>query len=248
VTIVPVLGEPALLDPQEKRLVVADLHLGLEGELLEKGICLPSQIPETKERLFRLVVRYQVKKILFLGDVKHNVPRATWREWSELPLFFEELIKKVEVEVVPGNHDGDLEGMIPKGVKILPVTGVRYGEVGFVHGHAWPSREVLETKQFVMGHNHPAIELRDEVGGKVVEPVWLKVKLDSEKLPEEVKVEKPPELIVMPSFSKLVKGAPVNKQLADELIGPLFRCGAANLEEAEVYLLDGTYLGKVGEL
>lgn len=244
----PIPGEPALLDPQERRLVVADLHLGLEAELLSKGISLPSQIPETKERLLRLAEKYRVRKILFLGDVKHNVPRTTWQEWRELPSFFEELARSFEIDIIPGNHDGDLEGMIPKGVRILPVRGVSYGRVGFIHGHAWPSLDVLKTEQLVMGHNHPAVELRDEMGGRVIEPAWLRVKLDASKLPEELRLENPPELIVMPSFSSLVKGAPVNRRLEDELIGPLFRCGAASLEKAEVYLLDGTYLGRVEEL
>jgi putative SbcD/Mre11-related phosphoesterase len=248
VKIIPLLGEPALLDPEEGRLVVADLHLGLEGELLSKGVSLPSQIPETRERLLRLVEVHQVKKILFLGDVKHNVPRTTWQEWRELPSFFEELLKRAQVEIIPGNHDGDLEGMIPRGARMLPVTGVRYGEIGFIHGHAWPSREVLQVEQLVMGHNHPALELRDKMGGRVVEPVWLRARLDSSRLPEEVRVKNSPEVIVMPSFSRLIKGAPVNRQMAEELIGPLFRCGALSLGEAEVYLLDGTYVGRVKDL
>lgn len=228
--------------------MVTDLHLGLEGELLSKGISLPSQIPEARERLLRLVEEHRVRKVLFLGDVKHNVPRTTWQEWRELPSFFEELLKRAQVEIIPGNHDGDLEGMLPRGAKLLPVTGVRYGGVGFAHGHAWPSREVLQAEELVMGHNHPALELRDKIGGRVVEPVWLKARLDPRQLPGEVRVESSPEVLVMPSFSKLIKGAPVNRQVAEELIGPLFRCGALSLAEAEVYLLDGTYMGKVRDL
>ncbi|MEM2282772.1 MAG: metallophosphoesterase [Candidatus Hadarchaeales archaeon] len=244
----PIPSEPALLLRREKTLVLADLHLGLESELSAKGVCLPSQIPEIKQRVLQLIKIHKAEKLLLLGDVKHNVPRSTWLEWRELPGFFEELLKAVEVEIIPGNHDGDLEGMIPRGVKIHPVSGIRLGKVGFVHGHAWPSKEVLGGEVLVMGHNHPAVELRERVGGKMLEPAWLRLRMDPSHLPPALRTENPPEVLVMPSFSRLIKGSPVNREVPEELIGPLFRSGALSMEKAEVYLLDGTYLGRVTEL
>jgi hypothetical protein len=238
---------------KERVLVVTDLHLGIEGEMALKGVSLPSQIPRTKDKLTQLLEKRKPDRLIMLGDVKHNVPVASWQEWRELPGFFEDISKIVSVEIVPGNHDGDIAGMVPKSVKINDARGVLLGKrklVGLLHGHAWPSPELMKAELLVIGHNHPAVEFRDELGGRTVEPIWLKAKLRKEKLPKKLQMhvkEGPPELLVMPAFGELVMGAPVNRRMPEELIGPIFRSGAVKLEEAEVYLLDGTFLGTVGE-
>jgi putative SbcD/Mre11-related phosphoesterase len=250
---IPIYGVPALkIRSKENVLVVADLHLGIESELARRGVTLPSQVPKIKERLLKLIERERSKRLIFLGDVKHNVPIATWQEWRELPAFFEELAERVRVEVVPGNHDGGLEGMVPSGVKIHEVGGVLLGrKIGLIHGHAWPSPALLKAELIVAAHNHPAVEFRDELGGRTIEPAWLRCKLSSPKLPKKLKkaIEGDgPEVLVMPAFGELVGGAAVNRAVPEEFLGPMFKSGAVRLDEAEVYLLDGTSLGTVGNL
>ena len=255
-TVVPIYGTPALVVSigRERTLVVADLHLGLEGELASKGVSLPSQIPKVKERLLELIKRRNPDRLIFLGDVKHNVPIASWQEWRELPGFFEELTKLVRVEVIRGNHDGGLEGMVPKSVVIHSAKGIVLGKrkrIGLMHGHTWPSPELLNTKLLVVAHNHPAVEFRDELGGRTVESIWLRAKLDASKFPKKIREQikgELPELLVMPAFSELVGGAVVNRGIPKEYIGPMFKAGAVKLEKAEVYLLDGTFLDKVRDL
>jgi len=248
----PVLGSPALFFSSEgmRVLVAADLHLGIEGELAEQGVSLPSQIPSARRKLEELIRRKKPDKLIFLGDVKHNVPTSTWREWAELPSFFEALSELVEVEVVKGNHDGDIEGMVPQGVRVHDPEGIRMGKVGLLHGHTWPSPELWDAEVLVCAHSHPAVEFRDSLGGRLVAPVWLKGRVDTSLLPPKRKkgVEGERELIVMPAFGELVGGYAVNGPSSEELLGPLFRCGAVRLEEMEAFLLDGTYLGRVKSL
>ena len=250
----PIYGVPVLKvkSAKESTLVVADLHMGIESELASRGVALPSQVPKIKERLLELIERERPKRLIFLGDVKHNVPIATWQEWRELPAFFEELAKHVQVEVVLGNHDGGLDGMVPSGVKIHGVGGILLGKsIGLIHGHAWPSLELMKAKLLVSAHNHPAVKFRDELGARTIEPVWLKCKLDPSKLPKKLRGvagNSVPKLLVMPAFSELVGGAAVNRAVPKELIGPIFKSGAARIEDAEVYLLDGTCLGRVRDL
>lgn len=252
----PIRGTPALLikSARERLLIVADLHLGIEAELANKGVSLPSQIPKVKERLLKLIKRRRSDRLIFLGDVKHNVPIASWQEWRELPGFFEELTKLVRVEVIRGNHDGGLEGMVPRGIKIHGARGVVIGKrkrVGLMHGHTWPSPEVINTKLLAVAHNHPAVEFRDEFGGRTIEPVWLRAKLDASKFPRRIQEQiedQPPELLVMPAFSELVGGAAVNRRIPKELIGPIFKAGVVKLDETEAYLLDGTFLGELRDL
>jgi hypothetical protein len=54
--------------------------------------------------------------------------------------------------------------------------------------------------------------------------------------------------MVMPAFGELIGGASVNRRIPEELLGPMFKAGAVALDDAEVYLLDGTFLGAVANL
>jgi len=252
---VPIHESPALLLKigKERSLVVSDLHLGLEHELAERGISLPSQVSKVKSRLTALLSGHSIDRLIILGDVKHNIPVTTWHEWRELPGFFEALIKLAKVDIVRGNHDGNLEGMVPRGVTIHDSHGLVLGKrkrVGLMHGHTWPAPELLETEIIIAGHNHPAIEFRDELGGRTIEPIWLRAKLNSKKFPKKLTpfLKKPPEILIVPAFSELVGGAAVNRSMPKELIGPMFRAGGVKLDEAEAYLLDGTFLGKISGL
>ena len=42
-TLQPLIDEPALLLKEKKLLVIADLHIGIESELRENGLQVPSQ-------------------------------------------------------------------------------------------------------------------------------------------------------------------------------------------------------------
>ncbi len=251
--VVPVLGSPALLMKvsKERTMVVSDLHLGIESELAEKGISLPSQMPKVRTKLIELLEGQRVDRLVILGDVKHNVPITTWHEWRELPKFFEQLVKLVKIDIVRGNHDGYLEGMIPPEVIIHDSHGLvlgKSGRIGLMHGHTWPAPELLNTELIVSGHNHLAIEFSDDLGGRSVEPIWLRAKLDAKKFPKKLKTyikQSMPYLLVVPAFNELIGGAAVNRNISRELIGPMFKSGAVKIDEAEAYLLDGTFLGKI---
>jgi len=254
--IVPVHGQPALSlnVGGERALVISDMHLGLEHELAGKGISLPSQVPKVCSRLTALLTQHRADRLVILGDVKHNVPVTTWHEWRELPELFERLVKLAKIDVVRGNHDGDLEGMVPREVTIHDPHGMVLGKrkrIGLMHGHTWPAPELLSTEMIIAGHNHPAIEFRDELGGRSIEPIWLRAKMNPKHFPKKLAPflkGKLPELLVVPAFSELVGGAAVNRRMPRELIGPIFKAGAVKLDEAEAYLLDGTFLGKISGL
>ena len=62
------------------------------------------------------------------------------------------------------------------------------------------------------------------------------------------------QLFIMPSFNDFLGGRPVNethtgKVLGSEaLIGPVLRSNAVDVGNAELYLLDGTFLGTLNLL
>ncbi len=253
--IIPIHNTPALrIDVNEDRIiVVGDLHLGISAELAEKGIEIPTRVPKVEKRLLKIIQNQEADRLFFLGDVKHNIPVTSWEEWEYLPDFFATLSKRAKVDIVPGNHDGDIEGLIPRDVNLHGAKGTIIGEgkIGLLHGHAWPQSELLEAEVLIMGHNHPTIEFRDDLGGRAKEPAWIKTNLKPEKLPEDLRKElngEGPRVMIVPAFSKLVGGGAFNREIPEELLGPLFKSNAVDLKNAEVHLLDGTFLGKLKNL
>ena len=272
----PLFPHPAaLLKTQRTRtMIIADLHIGWEIALAEKGIHVPTQTPKLLKKLMALITDYQPQKLLVLGDVKHTVATAQMSEWHDIPDFFNELKKQVqEIFVIRGNHDGNLEPLLPEAVKIQPATGITVGEIGFFHGHQWPSPTLLGCKTLVMGHVHPMVAFRDPAGFRISRQVWVKADCNAMALTKvllqkhRIKVEKTPEetlrkhfktnarttqLFIMPSFNDFLGGRPLNEKRLDQpktdIVGPVLRSEAVNMENAETYLLDGTFLGTLNQL
>jgi putative SbcD/Mre11-related phosphoesterase len=265
----PLIPFPALAieSESEKTLVIADLHLGWEVDLAAQGIHIPSQSPRILKKLLEIIEQYQPNRLVFLGDVKHAIPQITYEEWKSVPEFFETVKSHVcEVIVVLGNHDGDLEPLTPRSVKLVSSGGVVIGEevkIGLFHGHAWPRPEVLECENAVIGHIHPVWLFKDKLGLWMMRQIWFMTRIDQRKLAKEyckhrkLKATKNPvkaikeklnidvkemKLIVMPAFNDLVGGAAINR-LNQKLIGPLLGSSSSVLEQSEIYLLDGTYIG-----
>jgi hypothetical protein len=274
----PVQPYPALLlrRKSERVLVVADLHMGWEVLLTQKGVHVPSQTPRILDKILRLIKACKPTRLIFLGDVKDAIAKVEMEEWRDIPDFFEALEKKVsDIQVVPGNHDGTLEPLLPETVKILPATGIVFGDVGLFHGHAWPAPELLGCRSLVTGHVHPMVAFRDPMGFRITRQVWVKARCDGERLAKSllehlgVKVNADPfvllreqfnvrlrvsQLFIMPSFNEFLGGRPINERRRGKdaksraFIGPVLRSGGINLDDAETYLLDGTFLGTVNQL
>ncbi|MFQ5801205.1 MAG: metallophosphoesterase, partial [Candidatus Hydrothermarchaeales archaeon] len=128
-------------------MVVADLHIGIEHELRKGGVAVPSQTKNTEERLVSLVENTDAEELVVLGDVKHNIPSISLQEYRELPGFIKTLSTYVDVTVVKGNHDGNLEKLVPQ-VDIL--DSLERGRALFVHGHSWIKTKAINTEIMVM--------------------------------------------------------------------------------------------------
>jgi len=276
--IAPITPYPAMLirEQKERVLVVADLHIGWEVALTQKGVHIPSQTPKIKEKLLQIIGRCKPTSMIFLGDVKHTIATAELEEWRDVPELFEAVYEKVSnVSVIPGNHDGNLEPLLPEKVKLLPSTGVTIGDVGLFHGHAWPAPELLSCSSLVMGHLHPVVVFRDPLGFRITRQVWVKAPCETEKLVKaflkrlNVRNEEEPvatfqkhfhikprvsQLFILPSLNEFLGGQPVNLGSIGksgkyrEFIGPILRSGGVKIDSAETYLLDGTFIGTINQL
>ena len=241
---------PALLIPKERILVIADLHLGLEHEYYELGITIPPQAEKFANLVNKLVKQSKSKILIILGDLKHEVPGISLREERQIPKFFSKLKKDLKVILVRGNHDTFIERIIPANVKVMPARGFKIGKYGFFHGHAWPSKELMDCNTLFMAHIHPVIEFKDRFGYRLVEQVWVDGRLNKEKIAKRYKLKKVGRLrtIIMPAFNKLLGGVALNKMEREELMGPLLLNNVFELNSSKVYTLDGTFLGTLKDL
>jgi metallophosphoesterase superfamily enzyme len=208
--------------------------------------------------------------------VKHSIAKIRFMDWHDVPTFFEALSRLVkEVWVVPGNHDGYLEALVSERVNILPVSGHTFdSEVGIIHGHAWPKPKILGCDNIIMGHLHPMITLIDALGFLTTHQVWLRTRSDGEALArgllkhlqirigDNIRLTMKrrfdviltnPRCIFLPSFNNLLGGQAVNRNLRNThsrgpYSGPLLKSGGVNMKDSDVYLLDGSYLGKLNQL
>ena len=258
-----------------KTLVIADLHIGWEMALRVKGIHLPSQTPKILQKLKTLISMYKPENLLILGDVKNTVIAAEPGEWHDIPAFFAELQPLVSnISIIRGNHDANLEALLPENIHLLPAKGTIVGNTGLFHGHSWPSPTLLECGTLVTAHLHPMVVFRDSAGFKITRQVWIKAKCDPKKLTKtllkklKIKLEgtseetvirkynfKPStfQVLIMPSFNSFLGGRPINerrrkKDQKQKMIGPIMRSEAVDFKNSEIYLLDGTYLGNLDQL
>jgi len=242
-TIQPIPNEPALFIEGKKILVIADLHIGIESELKEKGVNAESQIRKMTEHLIRLCKKYKPNEIILLGDIKHNIPASTNLERRDVKIFLKEIQNLGVVHIIPGNHDGNIKWLSPDDTIIHRSDGFILDNVGFVHGHRWPNEEVMMCDQIIIGHTHPTIMLTDRLEYRAFEPCWLKGNFLKDKLFEKYPESKNPEILVEPAFNPLCGGIAANK---DGINGPIGKI--MDLENSQVYLLDGTSLGRIKDI
>ncbi len=215
----------------DSTLVIADLHIGYERELEEKGINIPEQSQKMIKKVFDILKREDIERLVINGDFKHNIPKATWQEYQDIPEAIDIWLKAVkEIHLLPGNHDGGIEKYLPSDVKIHSSSGAVIDDIGFFHGHAIPDEDVVSTRSVVIGHSHPAVTFRDSLDNKEKKECWVKFNYEWKDLKGKA--------IIMPHLNHLLGGISINE---DGYLGPFLK--NSKLEQEKVYLLDGTYLG-----
>ncbi|AEH37306.1 metallophosphoesterase [Halopiger xanaduensis] len=269
----PIPGEPAATATVggDRVLLVADYHAGYEAGLRsERGVDVPSRAPDRRERLCTLLERTAADRLVVCGDLMHSIGDPGGAERGELEVLLESVPPTVDVTVVKGNHDGQLEtwfgnddsdaggGAIGEpgqpdlaSVTIVPGDGIDIDGVGVCHGHTWPAPAVLECDVVCLGHEHPCVRLEDEVGGSRAERAWLRGRVDPAPFREyggyadaEISwLESPdvaPPRLVVVPAFNDLVGGTWVNVPNQSFLSPFLPDGLA---EGEAYLLDGTRLG-----
>jgi hypothetical protein len=232
-------GPALVVTGEERYLVVADLHFGIEADLAAHGLHFRSRSKARLERLLAIMERVDPDGLVLLGDVKHSIPTITRQEYYELPRILETLRDRVPLKVFPGNHDIGIERYL-KPAEIYAKDGAVIDGVGYLHGHMYPSPDLV-GHLIIIGHHHPLLSLRDEVGCALQSPAYLRAGLDTEALGmgETGKTNAPTRVLFMPSFNEIA-GYDILRIVRNPT-SPLSRHIIP--QDTEIILADGTYIG-----
>ncbi len=229
---VKIIGLTLFLEKQ-KILVIADSHIGFEEACNKEGILIPRlQFKEIMSNIEDVFKQVKPEIIIMLGDIKHEFGTISRQEWRDTLNLLDYLMSKAKVILIKGNHDTILGPLADK--KNLAVREhFLVDNYLFCHGHKLmdeKSSDWKKAKVIIIGHEHPAIGLRD---GPRVEKYkcFLLGKYHNKKL------------VVMPSFNFVTEGTDV---LQEKLLSPFIK----NISDFEAFIVgDKTYnFGKIKRL
>jgi hypothetical protein len=237
-------GPALVIEGEQRLLVVADLHFGIEADLAAHGLHFRSRSADRLEHLLKTVDAADPDILILLGDIKHSIPSLTWQEYHELPGILDAIRSRISLKVFPGNHDIGIERYLHD-TELQPRNGAILDGVGYLHGHMYPS-PLLAGHLIVIGHHHPLFLLKDERGCSLQTPAYLRAGLHTERLRMDTTPENtaPTRVLFMPSFNEIAGYDLL--QIIKNPFSPISRC--VKKEEAEIILADGTYIGPVSSL
>ena len=179
-------------------LVVADLHVGRDES---SDVSFPlGERDDLADRLGALLAHFRPETVVFAGDVLHTFGRATDRAADAVVALADRCrTAGAEPVLVRGNHDTALEGVWSDETH----DAYRLNGVVVAHGHEDPS---VDADCFVVGHDHPAIEIE----GKR-HPCFLYGE----------GVYRGADVLMLPAFNRLAAGVAVNRMGPGDFQSPL---------------------------
>ena len=234
-----VQNKPALLIEGQKRYaIVSDLHIGFESSLASNEIFLGKNttVDETIDEISQIIASEKPYSVILLGDVKSSIKTISKTEWNDVPLFFEKISKKCHVILVPGNHDGNIQKLVPDDITLISSTGMVEENILFTHGHTMPSENFSHVDKIVMGHVHPVFFQEESVVNG--QRVWISLKTKKENIFPSTSGEL--EITIVPSFNKYFYAT--SKRQYKKSISPIIE-KIKEVSSARIVTLDGTIIG-----
>ena len=232
-------SEPALiLEGDKKNLVISDLHIGFEHKFSSNKISVGknSSIDEIVVNVKKIIKKENPDTLILLGDVKSSIQNITKTEWKYIPYFFEEIKNSLEVILIPGNHDANIERLIPNYVTLSSSKGMIINDVLLTHGHTTPSENYSNVNNIIMGHIHPVyFDQNSLLNG---ERIWISIQTEKSEIFSSTKGKI--NITVIPSFNPYFYAT--EKRYYKKSISPIIekiKDGAV----AKIVTLDGTIIG-----
>jgi len=211
----------------DNTVVIGDLHLGLESLMVSEGVFFPKfQLDEIKDHLKDIFDKKDPERIVIVGDLKHEFSETTYGESEEVKDLLNFLEKELEeIRLIKGNHDNYLIYPTKEFEKVHLDQSFTLNKTRFIHGHQEEidiSKYEEEAKYWVIGHEHPALSLKDDVGIKEKIPCFLYGELNLDQSEENNKDEEG-KIVVLPAFSRLAEGSQVNEIPDNKLMSPILK-------------------------
>ncbi|MEM7826868.1 MAG: metallophosphoesterase [Candidatus Aenigmatarchaeota archaeon] len=216
---------PALFIKSLDAIVVGDLHLGFEGISAEQGFLIPkTQFKEELEMMKKIIKEKNATKIILLGDVKHEFSETTYHEFKEVKDFLNFLRENFKrIIIVKGNHDNFIF-YITKKLNAELYETLEIDDYFFAHGHNEIDLKAISAKNIIIAHEHPAIALYDEIGGKEIVKCFIFGRTNEKNI------------IILPAFSTLSYGTEIN--VVEEFLSPLLERIKYKLRDFEAIGVD----------
>ncbi|MEB3825518.1 MAG: metallophosphoesterase [Desulfurococcales archaeon] len=232
-------GKRALI--HENKLVIADLHLGYEGEMENEGVYLPRlQLKEALKDILDILQTHSIGEVVIAGDLKHRFQGLSWQERSEI----EKLVNTLRsqginrIVLVKGNHDTFIKGLMESlNVKVYDTLYELGDGIAVTHGHlALDENELEKYEVVIIGHEHPATTIRISGSSIAKFPTFLYLPLDCCET----------RLLVLPAFGVYQSGNPVSLS-REGFLSPLVRKYGV-IENARPYISDSGITIELPEL
>jgi putative SbcD/Mre11-related phosphoesterase len=192
-------------------VIIGDLHIGYEKALESEGIFLPRVNTDSiRDSLNRIICVYEPKRIVLLGDIKHDFARPPYECRLGVTRLIRMLTDAAEVIVVKGNHDNFLQNILSdldmQAYDHIDIAGFR-----LEHGHADSG-----VRPVIIGHEHPSVRISGAMSGSVKLQCFLHSEDDG--------------VLVIPPFSPFSSGNDISEEsfMSDA-------CKKADMERAQVY-------------
>lgn len=232
---------------KKKFLVISDLHLGSETELINKGINIDSRgvSKDLLREIEELKELHSFNGVIILGDLKSSILHITKNEWETIPVFLKELSLDMDIFLIPGNHDVNINLLVPESVMICKSSGLVIDDILLIHGHTIPEKTQFYINKIIMGHIHPIfINSNSVVHGK---RLWIYLKVKKESI-FGLKARGIIEIIIIPTFNKYFYSLRYHKE--SKSISPLIRQLIKNdaIISGLLFTLEGSLIGEIQEI
>lgn len=227
-----------VLEGPKRVLIITDIHIGFESSLASNDVFIGknSTINETINEISEIIDTEKPDELILLGDVKASITTISKSEWDEVPMFFEKIKEKCNVTLVPGNHDANIQRLVPEGISLISSAGLVEDNILLTHGHTMPSENFSHVDKIIMGHLHPVFFDNDSLLNG--QRVWLSLKAKKEDIfPDKSGLL---DITIIPSFNKYFYAT--YKRNYKKSISPIIQ-KIKNIESARIITLDGTIIG-----
>src|SRR3989338_1765216 len=194
----------------------------------------PIMVLEGKKK--NLIDTDKPDSLILLGDVKSSIKNISKSEWDEVPLFFNRIKQKCDVILIPGNHDANIQRLVPENISMISSIGMVEENILLTHGHTMPSENFSHVNKIIMGHVHPVFFQEDSVLNG--QRVWVSIKTEKQNIFPNKSGDI--EITIIPSFNRYFYAT--HKKKYKKSISPIIE-KIKQVSSARIITLDGTIIG-----